>query len=64
MIWELIPEGQKSTFDDYEAGFVSKGPGSYGHRDQTNELFGAIKLGVSVSSDMVTMRLLQSFGCY
>ncbi|KAL9019871.1 MAG: hypothetical protein Q9180_008669, partial [Flavoplaca navasiana] len=37
MIWELIPEGEKSTFDDYKAGFVSKGPGSYGHRDQTND---------------------------
>ncbi|KAL8888399.1 MAG: hypothetical protein Q9215_004157 [Flavoplaca cf. flavocitrina] len=36
MIWELIPEGEKSTFDGYKAGFVSQGPGSYGHRDQTN----------------------------
>lgn len=37
MIWELIPEGEKSTFDDYKAGFVSQGVGSYGHRDQTND---------------------------
>lgn len=37
MIWELIPEGEKSTFDNYKAGFVSQGVGSYGHRDQTND---------------------------
>ncbi|KAL8995414.1 MAG: hypothetical protein Q9169_004859 [Polycauliona sp. 2 TL-2023] len=37
MIWEMIPEGEKSTFDNYKAGFVSQGPGSYGHRDQTND---------------------------
>ncbi|KAL8770987.1 MAG: hypothetical protein Q9209_003406 [Squamulea sp. 1 TL-2023] len=37
IIWEMIPEGEKSTFDDYTAGFVSQGTGSFGHRDQKND---------------------------
>ncbi|KAL8783886.1 MAG: hypothetical protein Q9213_004304 [Squamulea squamosa] len=37
MIWEMIPEGEKSTFDDYTAGFVSQGTGSFDHREQTND---------------------------